>query len=153
MGRPDFRVRPLFTVSEILVIRSLLGLVVVFALVGQTRAEDKYKSEDLVGSWKLVKSEQLPEGVVAIVTYAKDGTAKATVEFQGKKQEIKAKWKLAGDKLELTITMGDKDVTKTETIVKLTKTELVTKDMDGKTDEFKKVEVVKKEVPKKADQE
>lgn len=119
-------------------LRFALCLAAIVATV-TVRAEDKIDSEKLVGSWKLTKSEVAPKGATAIITYAKDGTAKAEIEFDGKKLNLEAKYKVEGNKLLVTHKKGDKEEVDTDTIVKLTDTVLITKNKDGKTDEFERL--------------
>jgi len=118
-----------------------LATVVVAA---NARAEDKIDADKLIGVWKLTKSEELPAGANAVITYAKSGVVKAAIEFEGKKIEIDAKWKVEGNKLVITSKKGEKEEVDTDTIEKLTDELLVTKNKAGKTTEFKRVKEDKK---------
>jgi uncharacterized protein (TIGR03066 family) len=107
-------------------------------------ADEKFESEKLVGTWKLTKTKSLPEGASATVVYLKDGSATATIEIKGMKIELKGKWKIDGDKLIITTKEGDKEKVDTDTILKLSADELVTKNKDGEEDTFTKVKEEKK---------
>ena len=125
--------------------RPVAMLAGLLALCGPAAADDAKPTADRVaGKWKMVKSEVAPPGAQATVVYNKDGTAVAAVEFMGRKETVKAKWKLDGDKLVANVSDGGKERTTTDTIVKLTDERMVTKDERGKTEEFERVKDDKK---------
>lgn len=111
----------------------LIPCLLLIALSTVIRAADpKTDAMKLLGTWSLKKSEDFPAVTSATVTYSEDGTSKGMLEFAGKSVEIKTSWKLIGDRITNTSKIQDKDRTETETIVKLTTEELITKNSKGK---------------------
>jgi uncharacterized protein (TIGR03066 family) len=94
--------------------------------------------EKILGTWQLTKSESGgPLG--ATLEFTKDGKIKLSATLDGKAINLEGTYAVDGDKLTVTWKVtGDKDLKDTETITKLTETELVTKDDKGKIEEFKK---------------
>ncbi|HTU18619.1 MAG TPA: lipocalin family protein [Gemmataceae bacterium] len=103
--------------------------------------------DKIVGTWELTKGGgEMPPG--AIIELTKDGKMKISVKDpKGQTQTMDGTYTVDGDKLITGPLDKDgkpikgkdgKEMKDTMTILKLTDTELVTKDEKGKTDEFKK---------------
>jgi uncharacterized protein (TIGR03066 family) len=94
--------------------------------------------EKILGTWELTKSESGgPLG--ATLEFTRDGKIKLSATLDGKAVNLEGTYAVDGDKLTVTWKVtGDKDLKDTETITKLTETELVTRDDKGKIEEFKK---------------
>jgi len=127
--------------------RAILSIAIVFTATSAFAA-DKIDATKLIGSWTVTKSESLPPGAKATITYEKGGKANAKVEIMGMKIDLPATYKIDGDKLIITQKIEGEEKTTTDTITKLTDDVLITKDKDGKVDEFKKVKEVKKDEKK-----
>ena len=125
-------------------IRAFAALIAFAVAVPAFAADEKFDADKLVGTWKLTKSKSLPEGATATVVYSKDGTVAATIELKGMKIELKGTWKIDGNKLLITTKEDNKDKVDTDTILKLTADELVTKNKDDEEDAFTKVKEDKK---------
>jgi uncharacterized protein (TIGR03066 family) len=92
----------------------------------------------IIGVWEVTKSE---DGTPPMTTleFTKDGKLKVATKVGDQSLNIDGTYKLEGDKITVTIqSPEEKELTDTLTIIKLTDTELITKDQKGKTDEFKK---------------
>ena len=124
--------------------RSFAAVITFAITVHSFAADEKFKVDDLVGIWAVVKSPALPAGGSAVFTFAKDGTVKTNSELMGMKFEYKGTWKLDGDKLAVTVKDDDMERIQTATIIELTTDKLVTKNKQGKQDEFKRVKEEKK---------
>ena len=118
-------------------IRVFAALVAV-AVAFPAFAAEKFDEAKLVGSWNLTKSKGLPEGTKAVITFGKDKSANAVIEIMGMKIEIKGTWKIDGDKLVITSKEGETEKVDTDTILKLTDDELITKDKQGDETTFTK---------------
>lgn len=113
----------------------------------ETSKPEASNKDKILGVWELTKaSGDNPPGTTA--EFTKDGKLKLTAKVQGKEMTMNAEYSLDGDKLTQTMLGPDgkpmkggregKEMKETMTIVKLTDTELVTKDSKDKIDEFKK---------------
>jgi uncharacterized protein (TIGR03066 family) len=94
--------------------------------------------DKIVGVWELVKGSDLPPGTS--FEFMKDGKMKVSIKDGDKTTEMNGTYKVEGDKLTNAGKGPDgKEQKETDTIVKLTDTELVIKDdKHNKTLEFKK---------------
>jgi uncharacterized protein (TIGR03066 family) len=114
--------------------RTLFGVGMLLVLVGGvTAADEKIDEKKLLGKWehkeKKFVIEFLKDGKVTLVG-DRDGT-----EFKGE-----GTYKVDGNKLMLTIKIGDDEAKMTRTVSKLTDTELTSKDdKDGKEDTLTRV--------------
>ncbi len=108
-----------------------MSVVAVVCLIGLTaRPEDKPDyAKFIVGKWKVIKAapDTVPEGT--IIEFTKDGKLKASVKKGKNTETFEGTYTLDGDKLKTKV--GDKE-RETITIVKISETEMSTKDEDGK---------------------
>ena len=101
------------------------------------RAEDKIDyAKMLVGKWEVTKADEgrAPKG--STIEFTKDGKVKAIVKIEDKEETISGTYKVDGDTLTLTVKMGDEEQSQTITITKISKTEMTTKNKDGKVAEL-----------------
>jgi len=119
-----------------------LKLVVVAAVVclmgGAARADEKDYPKLIVGKWELTKVEEggLPKGT--IIEFTKDGKVMATVKKDDKDATLEGTYKLEGDSFTVTMKAGDEERKTKITILKLTDTEMHTKNEMGKMAELTK---------------
>jgi uncharacterized protein (TIGR03066 family) len=112
-----------------------LAVVCLVAAVG--RADEKDYPKLLVGKWEVIKADEgtVPKG--AVIEFAAEGKVKYTGK-KGDMIEMRAgTYKLAGDKLTVTVKEEEKEKTHTVTITKLTDTDMAVDD-DGKKAELTK---------------
>jgi uncharacterized protein (TIGR03066 family) len=93
--------------------------------------------DKILGAWEVAKSEQVPKG--SSLEFLKDGKVTMIVKEGKTETKMGGTYTVEGDKVTI-ITKGrdGKEHKDPATIVKLTDTELVTRDDKGKTDEYKK---------------
>jgi len=115
------------------------GLAVVLVLAATAGAEDKAEKIDgklLVGKWEPTEA---PKGAKVLIEFTKDGKVSYAVSGEGKEFKLDGTYKVEGNKVLVTMKVGDKETTKTRTVSKLTETEMVSKDDKGKEDTLKKI--------------
>jgi uncharacterized protein (TIGR03066 family) len=93
-------------------------------LLAEDKKDEKIDAKKLVGKWGPKK------GGAFTFEFTKDGKATFSAPDDGK--DSKGTYKVDGDKLTLTMKMGDMEQTITRTVSKLTDTELVSADERGK---------------------
>lgn len=122
-----FRIRTAIAASMV--------LVVVFFVMAQDTAGYPKK---LVGQWQFTKGDAPPG---AVLEFTADGKFAMRFDLKGKQLEMKGTYTLQGDKLTTTVSLPLVKKSKSEehTILKLTDTELHTKDEKGQVDELKRV--------------
>ena len=100
------------------------------------RAEDKADNAKLiVGKWEIVKTEGgLPKGTQ--IEFSKDGKIKISGKRDDQDFTLEGTYKVDGDKFTVTAKQGDQERTQMITIKKLTKTELITENQEGKSSEL-----------------
>ncbi|WP_439630442.1 TIGR03066 family protein [Gemmata sp.] len=118
--------------------RALVAAVVVLSFAGFTTADDKkdgkIDAKKLIGKWSPT-DEKAP----VVVEFTDKGKMSLTIEVGGKSEKIEGTYKLDGDKLEMVMAFGGKEMKETVTISKLTDEEMVGKDSKGKEEKFKKL--------------
>jgi uncharacterized protein (TIGR03066 family) len=120
-------------------LRMLVAGVAVCALASGVTAEEK-KADNaklLMGSWEAIKADPGTLPVGAVVTF-KEGKMTVTEKKDGKDETHEATYKVEGDKLMITMKMGDNTATFTITLKKLSATEMVGANDEGKVVEFKR---------------
>jgi uncharacterized protein (TIGR03066 family) len=118
-------------------LRWLVGGVLACVLTCEIDAEEKKpdNAKLIIGVWELIKGEEevLPKG--SLVEFTKDGKLKLTLKVDGKDLVIEGTYKVAGDKLEMTVKApDDTEMKQSVTIKNLTQKELTLTDVDGNAD-------------------
>ncbi len=127
--------------------RALVASVAFLVLAGFAGAADeKIDAKKLVGKWEPSKPEK--DGPKMVLEIAEKGKFTLHVTFAGKTEKVDGTYKLDGNKLEVEMTFMGKTEKETLTIVKLTDTEMVSKDSKGKEDTMNRVKEAK---PKEKD--
>src|SRR5579875_60070 len=93
----------------------------------------------ILGVWEVTKSDDgTPVGTT--IEFAKDGKLKVTTKAGDQVLNLEGTYKVKGDKLTITLKPpeSEKELTDIVTITKLTDKVLITKDEQGKVDEFKR---------------
>jgi uncharacterized protein (TIGR03066 family) len=118
----------------------LVAVAAVVCLVGATaRADEKDNAKLIVGKWTVTKADEGTVGAGATVEFTSDGKVKAVHKKGDEDMTVEGTYKVDGDKLTMTLKIGDMEQKIDITIKKLTKTELHTENSEGK-----KVELAKK---------
>ena len=120
-------------------LKLLAAAAVVCLVAAGTRAADKADyAKKIVGKWELTKVEEggLPKGTV--VEFTKDGKVKLVMKKDDKDATLEGTYKVEGDTFSVTMKVGDDEHTQKITILKLTDTELHTKNQEGKMAELTK---------------
>jgi uncharacterized protein (TIGR03066 family) len=110
--------------------------------------KEKAKSsnaEKIVGSWEFTRGEM---SAGSVVEFTREGKFKMTGTLEGKVITVEGSYKVEGDKITITRREGSKEATETGTIKTLNETTLITRDEQGKIDEFKKKGVALPPLPK-----
>lgn len=120
------------------VLKLLAAVTVVALLAPAARADEKDYPKLIVGKWELTKVEEggLPKGTV--IEFTKDGKIELTIKKDDTDAKIEGTYKVEGDKFSVALKVGDDERKQTITIVKLTETELHTKNEMGKMSELTK---------------
>lgn len=118
--------------------RVLAALVAVLAFAGFAGAADeKIDAKKLIGKWEPAKPEKdAPKMVLEI---ADKGKFTLHVTIEGKTEKIEGTYKLEGNKLDIEMSFNGKTEKETVTILKLTDTEMVSKDGKGKEETMTRV--------------
>lgn len=119
-------------------LKLLAAAAVVGLLAPAVRADEKDYPKLIVGKWELTKVEEggLPKGT--IIEFTKDGKLSLTVKKDDTDTKIEGTYTVEGDKFSISIKVGEEERKQTVTIVKLTDTELHTKNEMGKMAELTK---------------
>ncbi|MFO0825679.1 MAG: TIGR03066 family protein [Gemmataceae bacterium] len=117
--------------------RMVLCAVVVLAFSGFATAQEKIDAKKLLGKWEpAVQKKDEPK---VVVEYAEKGKLTVHVMIGDKAEKIEGTYKVDGNKIEVKLAFGGKDILETLTVIKLTDDEAVTKDSKGKEETMKKV--------------
>jgi uncharacterized protein (TIGR03066 family) len=100
----------------------------------QKKADKKTNKEKIIGTWKPVSSKE-----EVTLEFTKDGKLIIRSKKGGTDMEAEAKYKVDGDKLSITVKIGDDERTRTATIKKLDDDELVTENPKKVKTTFKRV--------------
>ena len=105
--------------------RTLLGMGLVLAVAcAVVAADEKIDAKKLLGKWEHKEKK-------FFIEFLKDGKVTASGDKAGKEFTSEGTYKLDGNKLMLSMKIGDDEKKMTRTISKLTDTELVSKDDEG----------------------
>jgi uncharacterized protein (TIGR03066 family) len=116
------------------------GLLVGGFVLG-VRAEDNKPAldkEKLVGSWEVVKSEEPPPPVGAVITFAKDGKMKVTHKQGDKEVTMEGTYAVDGDKINVVLKREGEEIKHSITIKKIGDETVVAENDKGKAFELKK---------------
>ena len=117
----------------------LVAVVAVACLVGSgVRADEKDYAKHIVGKWELTKVEEggLPQGT--IIEFTKDGKVMTKVKKDDKDFPLEGTYKVDGDKLMVTLKIGEDEQKQTISILKLTESEMQVKNEQGDESELTK---------------
>ncbi|HEY7425672.1 MAG TPA: hypothetical protein VH682_15685 [Gemmataceae bacterium] len=117
----------------------IVGLTGLSSYGGAARAAEEASNKDkIIGVWQITKGgDKTPKD--ATFEFTKDGKVKMTAVVDGRKVTLEATYSVEGNKLKTVGPgPGGKKVEDTDTIEKLTDTEMILKDAKGKVVEFKK---------------
>jgi uncharacterized protein (TIGR03066 family) len=125
-------VRPSANTTQGDAMRALLGAMVVLAFAGSLIAQDKDKVDPkkLIGKWE-------PKEGRVVIEFEDKGKI-TIVDTEGKGQKFNGTYKLDGNRLEIAITILEKEQKETLTVKKLTDEELITTDSKGKDETLKR---------------
>ncbi|MBA4065208.1 MAG: hypothetical protein C0501_16140 [Isosphaera sp.] len=142
--------------------RAVLGCAAVLALAAGVAVSGQapVDAKKLVGKWepapegepekkdkkdkKDEKKDKPPPGPAMVLEFAADpklpgeGTVSLTVTTGGKEDRAGGRYKVEGDKLNVTLRLGEKEVKETLTVKALTDAALETEDSRGKTEKFRR---------------
>ncbi|MBN9122563.1 MAG: TIGR03066 family protein [Planctomycetes bacterium] len=112
--------------------RAILGCALAVTLVvcaGAAAKDEKIDAKKLVGKWE---PKEKKEGASFVIEFTKDGKVTISVNAKEKEAKFEGTYKVDGNKVTTAIKFGEKEQKETHTIIKLTDTELVSKDEKGK---------------------
>ncbi len=109
-------------------------------LVAGVGAADKGKvsKDKLVGTWEVVKSEEPPPPVGAVVEFTKDGKIKVTHKRDDKDVMLAGTYTIDGDKINVVVKVDDNEVKHTVTVKKVGADEITAENDKGKAVVFKR---------------
>jgi uncharacterized protein (TIGR03066 family) len=118
--------------------RTALAAVAFLVLAGfTTAADDKVDAKKLIGKWEPAKAD--PKTPKMVLDIQEKGKFVLEVALGDKTEKVPGTYKIDGNKIEIEMTFNGKTEKETLTVLKLTDTELTTKDSKGKEDTLKKV--------------
>jgi uncharacterized protein (TIGR03066 family) len=120
-----------------LLVASLLVLGMSVGLMAEEKKAEVTK-EKLIGAWEAVKVDEKTLPVGSVVTLMKDGKMTLLANEEGNKQELKGTWTVSGNKVTANLMVEDREIKHEVTVTKLTDTELIMTNDQGKAVEFKK---------------
>ena len=106
---------------------TLAALAFGFGLSAQEKKDEKIDGAKLVGKWEPKEKDDR----MFLMVFAKDGKLTVSHVADGKEVKYDGSYKLAGNKLTVTMKAGDKERTDTRIVTKLTDTEMVSTDDKG----------------------
>ena len=127
--------------------RLILGLALVAGLglvatAGANAGQDKIDGKKLVGKW--TPKDEAKAGKM-FAEFTKDGKLIVSINTGDKDLKIDGTYKLDGNKLTMTMKIGDKEETETVTITKLTDEVMEGEDKAGKKETFTRVKAKDKD--------
>jgi uncharacterized protein (TIGR03066 family) len=110
--------------------RTLLGCALVLSTCCVALADDeKIDTKKLIGKWTTKEKDK--EGLSSVLEFAKDGKLTLIVNSNGKEETFDGTYKVDGTVLTLTLKFPIREVTHTNTVVRLTDAELDLKSDQG----------------------
>ena len=110
----------------------MLAVLVCHPALAEDKKDEKIDTAKLVGKWEA--KDKMESKVV--LEFAKDGKALLTVTRNDMEFKGEGSYKLDGNKISLTMKLGDQEQKSVRTITKLTDTDMVTTDEKGKERAF-----------------
>jgi uncharacterized protein (TIGR03066 family) len=108
-------------------------------IVAGVRAEKADTNKDkIVGTWEVVKSEEPPPPVGAVVEFGKGGKMMVTHKKDDKDVTIAGTYTVEGDTINIVLKVDDKEVKHTITIKKIADDVVSVVNEKGKSIEFKR---------------
>ena len=118
--------------------RAILGFALVLGLGAAAATAADIDEKKLIGKWE--PKEQPKKGGKVVTEFLKDGKVTFTTTGpKGKDLKFDGTYKVAGDKLTISLNFGGKETSSVLTVKSLTDDELVTENDKGKTETMKKV--------------
>jgi uncharacterized protein (TIGR03066 family) len=114
---------------------AIVSLVVFGFAGGAPAADEKIDAKKLIGKWEPAKDEK----VKMVLEIQDKGKLELSVTIGEKTEKVAGTYTLEGNKLTVEMSFNGKTMKETMTVVKLTDTELVTKDPAGKEEAMKRV--------------
>lgn len=122
--------------------RLMLAGVMAVTLTASTQADKKEEKKDtaklLGGSWEVVKAAPGTLPVGSLMEFGKEGKLKLSVTAEGKEHQLDGTYKVDGNKIALTVKIGDAEKKQMLTIKKISQSDLSFEDEDGKSAELKR---------------
>ncbi len=119
-------------------LRLMAAVVLALGLVAGVRAADKIDKDKLVGSWEVTKADEGGPPAGTVLVFDKYGKMKITHKKDGKETTDEGTYTIDGDKMTVTVKQDGKENKHMVTIKKLTDTEMVAENEQGKKIECKK---------------
>lgn len=113
-----------------------LALLLCCSLSAEEKKDEKIDAKKLVGQWE---PKEKTEGRTMVFEYTKDGKLTLTTTEGKKESKLEGTYKVDGNKITTTAKVGDKELSQTRTIAKLTDTELVIADEKGRGNTFVRI--------------
>ena len=105
---------------------TLAVLTLGFSLAAEDKKDEKIDAKKLIGKWEPKEKKEI------VIEFAKDGKLLVTMTGDGKDTKLEGTYKLEGAKLTTTVKIGEMERVRTRTISKLTDTEMVSSEENGK---------------------
>ena len=117
--------------------RTMLACCVALVICFSVSADDeKLDAKKLIGKWE---PKDKKEGHTVVIEFRKDGKATFTHTADGKEMKSEGTYKVAGNKITVTMKMDGEEKTHTHNVSKLTDTELVGTDEKGQEHKFVRI--------------
>jgi uncharacterized protein (TIGR03066 family) len=117
----------------------LLAVAIVCLIGAGVRAEDKVDyAKMLVGKWEVSKADEGTVPVGSTIEFTKDGKMKVGGKKDDAEMSFEGTYTVKDDTFTFKLKIGDNEAMDTITITKISKTEAVTKNKEGKVVELKK---------------
>ena len=116
--------------------RAMLACCVALVVCFSVSADDKIDATKLLGKWE---PKEKKEGHAVVIEFLKDGKASVTMTTDGKETKSDGTYKVAGNKVTVTMTVGGEEKVHTHNISKLTDTEMVGTDDKGQEHTFVRI--------------
>ncbi len=113
---------------------------VMLGIVAGVRAEDKVAltKAKIVGTWEVVKSEEPPPPVGAVIEFGKDGKIKVTHKKDDKEMTLEGTYTVEDDKINVVLKAEDKEIKHTITVKNVSGDEITAENDKGKAVMFKR---------------